>query len=848
MKRAVPILLLLLGCRELQTYPEDTCGNNVVESGEDCDLIADAELGAGLACGPPDGSPRACRYLCSSTARCPPGWSCFGDGVCRFSSGRFTFEDDPRLIAGADEVALGDVLGDERLELVVRLDGDLGIHELPAESGEASPFGISFPAIRGEVALAEYGDAGRSAVFVPTSSRFADPNGVPRVDALIGSGDRLLSLASPRRALDVPIGAELRAVVPLALGRGGPEDLAFVVEAQRMITWTVEAPACPPASLSFPAPADAGAFARPSTRRDGDRLLVANAFAGASNVIVFAITSSAACPAFGALQDVAIEAPLDRAGVELVELDGSGGPELLAYVVGERVAVAVERAGAFGPAELRDEFSALDERHEDQSTECNGERFVLAAADLNGDRALDIVTEDGIFLARGASFERAFTRTRGDAWAEAIVADFDRDGRIDVVASTRSRSAECSAVDLELVRQLRDETFAAEPINGVTLPRLLRSGDVDADGIADVAVVEESRDGALTLAVLYGDTKEALEDKSAVGRFDQVSIFESFVSRDSPGLGPDVASDLLVVPGGERALSLIFGSPKRSMLAPIPLEAESRGNGVVPFAIAADRFSDPESDDPDLVALFGDRLTVIAGQDLRAGAPILNVPLELSGFRHTCAALLGLEAAGGGKLVAGVDGRFLRSPASLDTDPAPPCDFFGPPSQVFLSTLDAGTYGSRALASAGRGVVSAIAIDLDRSGDEDLVLHFAFEGTERRGRAVAVFNPRSSGSTLDFTELDLLPELDVLGVARLNVDGDDEPELIALTTGGLARLDWNDAEDRLAVGTEPFALPDLELDGALTKLLAGDLSGDGLDDLLLLYGDGIFVFAAEVAR
>ena len=43
-------LLLLTGCAALPELEPNTCGNAVVEGGEDCDTFA--ALGSGLTCGP----------------------------------------------------------------------------------------------------------------------------------------------------------------------------------------------------------------------------------------------------------------------------------------------------------------------------------------------------------------------------------------------------------------------------------------------------------------------------------------------------------------------------------------------------------------------------------------------------------------------------------------------------------------------------------------------------------------------------------------------------------------------------------------------------------------------------
>ena len=115
--------LSIAACADIRVDPIGECGNNVVEHeiGEDCDLIVDADLGEGLVCGPPDGSPTACRYLCAGDAICPSGWACFDDGICRYPTMLFEEEEEPRLIVRADQIEVAPFSGEDHDEIAARL-------------------------------------------------------------------------------------------------------------------------------------------------------------------------------------------------------------------------------------------------------------------------------------------------------------------------------------------------------------------------------------------------------------------------------------------------------------------------------------------------------------------------------------------------------------------------------------------------------------------------------------------------------------------------------------------------------------------------------------------------------
>src|SRR5688572_13277854 len=83
------VAVFAASCADLPPLEPGVCGNAVVDEDEDCDSLADPDLGPNTVCAAADDSTRACRYVCAQTTPCPIGWGCGPDGVCRYASGNY---------------------------------------------------------------------------------------------------------------------------------------------------------------------------------------------------------------------------------------------------------------------------------------------------------------------------------------------------------------------------------------------------------------------------------------------------------------------------------------------------------------------------------------------------------------------------------------------------------------------------------------------------------------------------------------------------------------------------------------------------------------------------------------
>ncbi len=818
------LLLGLAACAPIDAGELGQCGNNVVEpaAGEDCDLIANPALGDGLVCGPPDGTPSACRYLCSGGARCPEGWACFADGLCRYPSTTFVAEEEPRAILRVDQLEVAR-FSSGGAEPVARLGADLFFPQ--------RGFQLSIAGADG--ALAVVGSTDESQPPLVALSALA-PDGVLALHVLGHDGDRFVTRATP----GTPTAAI--AIAPVRTTTSGIDALVRVVRsADGVLTAVLDADGCP-SDFTLSIAQDEPEPRRPVfgwSRRGGQlRAELAFAFAGSRRVLVAEVDGCT----MAAAAELTAPAPIERAGVNLLDLDRDGALELVAYLEGSEVAVAHATPAGFGPFAVDTAFEAFDDLPDDQPRECDGERFVLAAGDLDGDDLPDFVTEDAIFVSAGmpGSYRRAFVRDRGDAWAEAVVGDFDGDGHADVVVSIRSRAVDCDPTELELYRGSAAGDLRGRLLGGVSGPELLRTGDFDGDGLLDLAATERAVDEGRRVSVFYGDRSAPLDDRTSAGGFDEVAELVSYVGPER-ALNPDRIFDLRVVsnaPG--RVETALHGDAARTLVSPITIAGGSGPASLLagPLLGGDDRF--------DLLVLREGGGVALAGGDLARATDPLPVDGLPAVFRPACADFAVSQDDEGAFFA--IDGHLATNPAVLDRLSFPECDHLGVPSTTFAgrAVTDGGavhlTGAARTLDGEGRVPQSALLLDLDRDGREDALVLFAYQGRTRRG-LLQLLPDVSAGER---APVRLLESEDVLGIASIGADRDDDREVAVMTTSGIRILDYDDDLEQIVASPVVVPIPDFEPEDGPYALRAADMNDDGLDDLILLYGQGLFVFPA----
>lgn len=855
---AVAVLVVVVvvpwaGCADLPDLGAGSCGNGVVESGEDCDGVVDPSLGSGTTCGAAASGPGACHYTCVPPAQhgCPSGWGCAVDGVCRHAAGIGALQ----APSGAPwplpsrTLAFGDVDGDRHPDaigyggttLTVRFGSGDGRFNASASFGTG--FGTSVPAFR-DLPLASGSTAPVDAILPLASGLYG----------LHVLGDRsIFPLAYPASDEARPPVSERMLSVRLHPGDAG-DALVHLVGAQALV-FDEEDLVDGPALFAFPDGADTAALAGDVPVGDVDGPVgavaggqsIALPFAGATSVWIYA----AAPTGGGAMlrQVVELPAPVDL-GARFADVDGDGRLDLMVSVrVAADAYVAVARNagdGSFGPALRDDRFAQLIEAG------CGTSPWPLAAGDLDGDGVADYVGDRGVCLTRGANLVKTgdLPGDRPGAWSAAVIADLNHDGAGDVAATSDG----AIGIDLLTGDPAGRGLFNYARLPTPAPPRLLTAGDFDGDFIADLAFVSAgSRPGAAgeEVAVVFGAVDGRPAAATTMGAFPRVALLARTMVTLSPA-PRDLTDDLIVLavepsregdpPGDERrSLTFLIGDPQRIMSATAPLRVgpdlfdkpgavalgDLDSDGFVDAVVLATRPDDGQS----LWVLHGGP----SGRFRDASRHVVDGVLPLP-----CARLLTRKL--------GADGR----PHILGFT-ADHCDgSAGSPTPTFvdISFSQGGVPIIDAVPVPGGLTVptSAILTDLDGDGAPDLLVAFAGEWAAPPdsgavpGAGVAIYFDRDG--TIDpaadgnFVLGGFPSRVSPFAAAPAQLDADAEPELAIVTSGGLYLA------ERQPTG---FAFVGDPLTGAAvstpaSRLYVADLNGDGLDDLVFDGDDVLHVY------
>jgi hypothetical protein len=558
------------GCSELPAIPEDQCGNLVVEAPEDCDGFASG----GAVCRQP-GESGACRWDCtgrgSEQNRCPGGFGCDVDGVCRRPSGEQSSVSE--LVPGDAEALLaGDFDGDGRQDIVA-LDPALGrgatkirVHYYDEHAEHARTW-TSGRAVVDPVVTELTGDARADLVFTAgdlgVMAGEADSSLLPESYPsyfLSQSKARIIPVSdrTTQDSVTLVVMAERFGSDP-GIYRIDPNTLGLV----RMIELSrgVEGLAAEPAiGVVFE---DQG----------GVCFDIALSFRGETELAVHSVCELDRARQLPRFRDRAASAvvPLEppaaiSSGLILVDLDGDHHLDLL--VGSESGPYAAFGDGAsLAPARPFPILPAAADGKPDT-------RMPLAAGDLTGDGFADYVYPEmlllsGVIPETGAPAYQSAHPKYGKPWTEALIADLNGNGWLDAAAISRD------ALDVDFFNGSGNES-----VNAFTIPtdrpsELLEVGDFDGDLLADLVFVQRNSaaDGTDELSVAFGRAAGAPESPRVMARLDgivqnrpvtshtQTSASSLFVSYEQPNADGESGT----------ALSLFVGSGDRSLPCPIEL-------------------------------------------------------------------------------------------------------------------------------------------------------------------------------------------------------------------------------------------------------------------------------------
>lgn len=735
------LLLSGLGCAPLEDLPRGVCGNAIVEpsQGEDCDSFVEG----GLACGQPDDSTsRACHYLCDGDGRCPGGYGCGFDGVCRrpdLVSG-FTFGSGASFSEElSGRVQLGDVDGDGVLDLVgfsktsVIARFGAGDGSFPAEAREILSLGVPI-SINVEPQVGDINGDRTADVVAPHTQGVQVLAGIP-------GGRGFTPVPFPQIVLDHAEPGDSRIV---GVGAGPGEFQVFVA------VLPIEGVPCvvliDPAR---PAPVTCGLSQRISgelTLALPRKLLVTDldedgasevllSFAGSSSIYVFSVIPPAILggpPSLVRGGDITLGGELRSTGrLFISDVNGDGLRDLIVEATRPNGthAIAVARGlvpapGPRGAAGRLEDTARLDQRRSRVfdmfASPTPDQTAILAYADLDADGLSDAVVTGAlrtgvqgenvlgsfIFVASssvaGDGFEPRYAAL-DTIWSEALPADVNRDGILDLTVV----SAEQQGFDVLMGSGF---SFNSKHYESGGFVRDLLVADFDGDLTPDVGVTTTGQlGGGSEFFVSFGRPLAFPADPTDLGDFGLIEATGAAYTRGTPAdLVTDVAIVSFQLTGGptdnNRLIYVLNGSTDRRPRAPRGLTPPSLAAAEVggrstraPANSVFTGYFDPTRprlpggqglDAPDLLEIFA------SGSEVRSG-PIAQVSLVPGGEQFlTAAPRESTEACDQPARIHcsyGISGRVAGSDsdALIFAGPAAPCDGKDtpPPTTVPYLTL-----------------------------------------------------------------------------------------------------------------------------------------------------------------
>jgi hypothetical protein len=568
------VVTLALGdCANLPEIPADTCGNGVIEQGEDCDLFAPI---AGSVCRA-KGTVGACHLDCrrdgsGKAGVCPARWGCDAEGICRAPSGGYEAPLEIK-IGGISSLLAGDFDGDLRQDVVSLGPLDhLGMTKIRTNYFDQTGALVSsrlFPKRVGSLVVADLsGDRLSDLVFSNL-----------RVGLLLGQPDRNLvpETFSSYHIPDAPVrmypiySESIQTDSPAtALSKiNGKAGFYYPDPKTGLLIMQGELPSGPETFAGDPV--SGNVIEDPQTSPCWELVF---AVGGATAFSV--VDSCRRDPQTGEVQwreqveqwAVALEPPatIDVAPL-LADINGDGHLDVMVGAEG-KVYVAYGDGGHLAPATPY-ELPVVEDL---MATE---RRMPLAAGDLNGDNVVDFVFDNHVVISHhmagttSTTYHR-FQENTGARWTVARIADFNGNGKLDVVA------ASSGGLDLAFFNGTGDTLTAFDiPTSGTV--KYLAVGDFDGDLINDLAFIEAAASPRERDAVMIAFGTPAGPPVAPVV-IARVSRPENLSAYHERGVGNVVVSSSETVDNHTNGLlTILEGSGDRLPLAPHGLTDLSSG-------------------------------------------------------------------------------------------------------------------------------------------------------------------------------------------------------------------------------------------------------------------------------
>ena len=875
-KLTLACAVLVAGCTDLATF-STACGDYELDPGEDCDEGA-----------APTERCDACRLVCDTGRECHgfAGYACGADGFCRAPSGRLasTFTE---LATLARSFTITDVDGDFYGDVISVSGTSLTVHYGDAFGDLAFEASTLIPALRGEPTFADIDGDASTDVVIPTADGVAAYSSPYQVlsphpfildvgnEQMCGDGRRLegqpfevfplddthlavLTSRSDNQMLGVAvINADQKTIcADLASAQqvcnvyvgdlsGGllPPSYVFGVD-----TYDTSTPGEPSKVVAFTsAMPGGGSCVLNIVRRSGmSTFEVTEIFENASvnREVALADLDGTGCPSVIDTRSVPLMAPR--------EFRGSGAPG------------ACVLAGASTPIALPAGASAIGAVRIDPLT---------AAGTFAADA---IVTTAGVYAIRASRLGPTELYLSDRPLTSATSADIDADGDLDIIAIASG------AEDVDLIQRASGDNFLLLRLDTVGAVTKFLVGDFDGNEIADIAYSELFVDSQ-HLNIAYGTRDRPLAPVD-VGSFRYVVGLIPIQTPDSTD--PDqIVDDLIVFDLVDPAsttpvMTLLHGSPQRTMQSFFdPRKGNSPTTTVFTGVAAGNFFPSPDSEPSyiDLIAIDGARVgaagvwplegtapgvfsyskATVSGTDLGACASATDpaVPaVVLPKFCTDSARYTSWPRADDDDLVIGIDGG-ASGRRMVVLDPLDP----GVGTAAPNATMTIGAFPLTAGLD-GLDVRSLRSADLEGDGQAELFVAFGPAELVAAKGAIVRCRVGGDGIPLDCTDLAVeIPALAGMGcvdatVARVTPTGRPTPpteptsepptaqDLVIVchreiaaegnAPGPASKVTVSELFRIYHDGSRLRAASLIVQIGSIEVLQAGDVTGDGLDDIL----------------